>query len=137
MSYDYQRLRAAAVDERTHNIFHRQTQLERLGTALVARVDDLSQALAADTEHSRAEIAVELHASIAAVRSDYASLDPTQAHEEEYSIASAKDAPKTRRPYGIVYIESSSHTPLFSSIVPLSAAIAAGNCVLLSVSQRT
>lgn len=127
-------IRAAAIDQRTENIFYRQTQLERLTQSLISTTNDISSAIAADYGNSQAEVAIEINLAISAVRRDYASLQPKQAHEDEYLIAAGKDAPSTRKPAGIVYIEPCTHTLFYSVIVPLSAAIAAGNCVIVLVS---
>ena len=135
MDETFPRIRAAAVDERAHNNFFRQTQLERLCKVLIARADEIQQAIVADCSHTASEVAVEINLTIAAVKADYASLQPTKAHEAEYLIAAGKDAGETRRPVGIVYIEPATHTLFHSVILPLSAAIAAGNCVIVLVSS--
>jgi len=133
MGETFPKIRAAAVDERAHNVFFRQTQLERLCKALIARTDEIQKAIAQDYGNTPSEIAVEVNLAIAAVRADYASIQPVKAHEAEYSIAHGKDTVENRRPVGIVYIEPSTHTLFYSVTVPLSAAIAAGNCVIVLV----
>jgi len=129
----FPRLRAAAIDGRAHNVFYRQVQLERLSQALTNNASKLRDAIATDYGHSPAEVAVELNLAISAIRRDYATLEPKAAHQEEYLIASGEDAPNSRRPAGIVYIEPCTHTLLYSVVTPLSAAIAAGNCVVVLV----
>ena len=135
MTDTFPRIRAAAIDQRAHNVFYRQTQLERLCQGLIARIPDIREAIAADYGHSPAEIAIEINQTMAAVKRDYASLQPVKAQEEEYLVAAGKDAPMSRRPVGIVYIEPCMHTRFYSVVVPLSAAIAAGNCVIVLVSS--
>ncbi|KAK1065909.1 hypothetical protein LTR74_007623 [Friedmanniomyces endolithicus] len=127
----FPRLRAAAIDGRAHNVFYRQVQLERLSQALTNTASKLRDAIATDYGHSPAEVAVELNLAISAIRRDYAALEPKAAHQEEYLIASGEDAPNSRKPAGIVYIEPCIHTLLYSVVTPLSAAIAAGNCVVV------
>ncbi|KAK4542362.1 hypothetical protein LTR36_006818 [Oleoguttula mirabilis] len=122
---------AAAVDERAHNIFYRQTQLERLCSSLITRIPDIREAIAEDYGHSPAEVALEIHLVLEAVKREYASLQPSKAHEEEYLIAAGKDAPSRTRPAGIVYIEPCTHSLFYSVVVPLAAATAAGNCVIV------
>jgi len=129
----FPRLRAAAIDGRAHNVFYRQVQLERLCQALISNASKLRDAIATDYGHSPAEITVELNLANSAIRRDYATLEPKAAHQEEYLIASGEDAPNSRRPAGIVYIEPCTHTLLYSVVAPLSAAIAAGNCVVVLV----
>ncbi|KAK1064212.1 hypothetical protein LTR74_008838 [Friedmanniomyces endolithicus] len=127
----FPRLRAAAIDGRAHNVFYRQVQLERLCQALISNASKLRDAIATDYSHSPAEIAVELNLAISAIRRDYATLEPKAAHQEEYLIEGGEDAPNSRRPAGIVYIEPCTHTLLYSVVAPLSAAIAAGSCVVV------
>lgn len=134
MSPLFPRLEAAAIDGRYHNIYHRQVELERLCKALTDNANEIKQAIATDYAHSQSEIAVEYHLTLSAVKRYYASLDPKKAHEEEYLVATGKDARENRVPAGIVYIDPSAYTLFYSTIVPLSAAIAAGNCVVLLVS---
>ncbi|TKA69893.1 hypothetical protein B0A55_07522 [Friedmanniomyces simplex] len=131
MAEIFPRIRAAAIDGRAHNVFYRQAQLEQLCQALISNASKLRDAIATDYRHSPAETAVELNLAISAIRRDYATLDPKQAHAEEYLIASGEDAPGSTRPVGVVYIEPCTHTLLYSVVVPLSAAIAAGNCVIV------
>ncbi|SMQ51370.1 unnamed protein product [Zymoseptoria tritici ST99CH_3D7] len=128
-------LRAAAIDGRTHNIYYRQHQLEALHQGLLAHASEIQEAIAADYEHSPSEIAIELHLVISSLRTSYETLQPKKALADEYLVASGKDAPNHRFPAGIVYIEPCKHTLLFSIVAPLSAAIAAGNCVILHLAD--
>ena len=134
MSSPYKQIRAAAIDGQAHNIHYRQTQLERLCKALLEDGDQIRQAVKADSGHTGSEVAVEYSLAISTIKQHYASIQPAKAHEEEYLIANGKDALSNREPAGIVYIEPTSHTPFYSLLVPLSAAIAAGNCVVALVS---
>ena len=51
-------------------------------------------------------------------------------------MAKGKDASGNREPMGIVYIEPTRHTLLYSVISPVSSAIAAGNCIVVLL-ERT
>lgn len=133
MSNSFPQIRAAAIDERAHNVFYRLTQLERLCKTLIDSALTLQEAITADYGHSQAEVSMELNLTISAVKRDYSLLQPKMILDEEYSIAYGKDAPLHRKAAGIVYIEPTTHTLLYSAIIPLSAAIAAGNCVILLV----
>ncbi|KAF2214210.1 hypothetical protein CERZMDRAFT_22385, partial [Cercospora zeae-maydis SCOH1-5] len=134
MAPAFPRVEAAAIDGRYENVFHRQVQLEKLCKALTDNVHEIKTAIATDSGHSLAEVAVEYHETLSAVKRDYATLNPTAAHEQEYLIANGRDAPQRRVPAAIVYIEPISHTLFYSTIVPLSAALAAGNVVIVLVS---
>ncbi|KAK6416745.1 hypothetical protein LTR81_009761 [Elasticomyces elasticus] len=131
MAETFPRVRAAAIDGRAHNVFYRQIQLERLCQAIISNIDGLCDAIATDYGHNSSEIAVEINLTVSAIRRDYATLDSKQALSEEYLIANGQDVPVGAKPVGIVYIEPCRHTLLYSVVVPLSAAIAAGNCVIV------
>ena len=130
---DFAAVRASVIDQRTHNVFYRQTQLERLCRTLIEKASEIRSAIESDYGHSQAEAAVEVHQTIDAVKRDYASLQPKKAIEEEYLVATKHDAPDHRRPVGMVYIEPCKHTLFYSAVAPLSAAIAAGNCTIVLV----
>lgn len=131
MAPAFPRVQAAAIDGRFDTIYHRQVELESLCKALIDNVNEIKQAIAADSGHTPAEVAVEYHRALLAVKRDYATLEPVKAHEQEYLIANGKDASDRRTPAGVVYIEPTTHTLFYSTIAPLSAALAAGNTVIV------
>lgn len=128
------RLQAAVIDGRAHNVFFRQTQLERLYKGLLAKEGVLREAMVSDVKYTPSEAIAILHVSLKAVRDAYISLQPPDVQDREYRIANNKDAPDNLVPFGLVYIEPESHTLLYSVCSALSSAIAAGNCVALLVS---
>lgn len=132
-SHSVARLQAAVVDGRAHNVFYRQTQLERLCKSLLARDTALRNAMIKDSGYSPAEAIAVFHAAVQAVKDSYATLQLKEALDDEYRVAHGKDAPDARIPLGLVYIEPTAHTLLCSVCGPLSSAIAAGNCVVLLV----
>lgn len=127
---------AAAIDGRAHNIYYRQSQIEKLHQTLIDAAQEIKEALSSDYNYSPAEVAAEINLTLEAIKRDYASLQPAKTLEDEYLLANGSDAPGSRQPAGIVYIEPCAHTLLFSTAVPLSAALAAGNCVIVLVSNR-
>ncbi|KAM5347517.1 hypothetical protein ACJ41O_010522 [Fusarium nematophilum] len=132
MAKEFARLRAAAVDGRAHNVYFRQTQLERLCRAAVTNAREVSEALQQDYEYTRADAAIEIYATVSAMKESYTALEPKQVLDEEYLVAHGKDMPSFRKPVGIVYIEPcAGHSVFNSALVPLASAIAAGNCVIL------
>ncbi|KAI7317158.1 ALDH-like protein [Hortaea werneckii] len=132
MANTFPQIRASAIDGRALNVYYRQRQLERLHDAIAKASPEILKAIEADYDHTPAEAAIEIYLAIQMLKSDYASLQPKQAHHDEYLIASGKNAESNRRPVGVVYIEPCSrHTLFYSAIVPLSSAMAAGNCVIV------
>lgn len=129
-------LRAAVVDGRTRTAFYRQTQLEKLHQGLTKNSSAIVDAIVADSGIAKAEAQAEYALALADVKERYAELNPKTELENEYAIANNKDAADLRTGVGIVYIQAnSSHSVFYSIISPLSAAIAAGNCVILQVSK--
>ena len=70
------------------------------------------------------------------LRKHYSGLNPDHELEAEYAIARNQDAADNREPVGIVVIDPSTHSFLFSIVAPLSAAIATGNCVIIQVKSN-
>lgn len=132
----FAQLQAAAIDGRTRTVFYRQTQLEKLHKALVSAQAEIVDAIGADAGLSQAEARLEYSLALTELRNRFAEIDPKKDLESEYAVARGEDAGALRIGYGTVYIKASAdHTPFYSAIAPLSAAIAAGNCVILQVSK--
>ncbi|EPE04034.1 aldehyde dehydrogenase [Ophiostoma piceae UAMH 11346] len=117
-------------DGRLTNVFYRREQLARLRQTLVESRQTILAAIVEDAPGiTPAEAFVELYMTIAAIKQHHDSLKPSAERAEEYSIANGQDAPDSRGGVGVVAIVPQSHSLLYSVIIPLSAAIAAGNCV--------
>lgn len=134
MAQTFPDLRAAAIDGRMQNVFYRQHQLEALHHSIIDHASEIRQALKSDYGYSSAESTVELHLTVETLKRVYGNLEPDKMLADEYAVATGNDAPSNRVPAGIVYIQPSSHSLLFSIVAPLSTAIAAGNCVIILVS---
>lgn len=129
-------LRAAVVDGRTRTAFYRQTQLEKLHQGLIESSSAIVDAIVADSGITKAEAQAEYALALADVKDRYAELDPKTELANEYAIANGKDAAGLRIGVGMVYIRANANHSVFYSIIsPLSAAIAAGNCIVLQVSR--
>lgn len=133
MAENTDRIRAAAVDGRARNIFYRQKQIEALCQTLLENAEEIRKAILSDCGHTESEATVEFSLTLSAIRDNYAALQPKKAHEDEYAVASGKDAPDRKEPAGIVCIEPTTHTLFYSTVVPLSAALAAGSCAIVLV----
>ena len=133
MADNFERIRASAIDGRAHNVFYRQQQIERLCRTILEHAEDIRKAIVSDFGHTESEATVEFSLTLSAIRNNYAALQPKKAHEDEYAVANGKDAPENQEPPGIVYIEPTAHSLFYSTLVPLSAALAAGNCVIVLV----
>lgn len=130
-------LQATALTARCHNAFFRQKQLKYLHDALRNDVSSIKDAIKQDTSVSDAEAIAEVALSLDVVKEHYSSIDAKKELEAEYRVSNGSDASDGRVPWGVIYVElQRTHTPFFSAIVALSAALAAGNCVAIKVLQR-
>lgn len=127
------RLRSAKIDGRTENVRYRQTQLQYLHRELAANQDDIRGALRKDSGFSDAETDVEFANAMNVLRELYDALDFDKSLKDEYSVTRHSDYVQRRVGVGLVYIEPGTAFPFFSTIAPLCAAIAAGNCILLHI----
>ncbi|CAG8131677.1 unnamed protein product [Penicillium olsonii] len=134
---DLSRILAANIDGRTQNTRYRQSQLQKLQLALVEHIADIQDAIHSDSGHTRAEVRAEIVFALQELRAHYSGLSLEKDLKAEYRIAHGKDNPDGVRGVGIVYIVPSGHTPFFSIVSALSAALAAGNCIVLELPQTT
>jgi len=128
-------VRAAVLDGRANNIFYRLTQLEKLQKALLNEAVAIQDAIVADSGVTAAEAKIEFSLALEALRERYAELDPKKEHENEFRIANKKNAEDARVGAGLVVIEPATHTLFYSIVAPISAALAAGNCLIVRVSM--
>ncbi|KAL1894201.1 hypothetical protein Sste5346_005987 [Sporothrix stenoceras] len=131
----YSRLRATVTDGRAANVFFRKNQLRRLNDELLGAKADLLKAITNDSGNTATEAWIEFYLTLSALKSYFDDLDPAQELQDEYRIAHGRDAADAREAVGIVYIQPDAHSYLYSVVVPIGAAIAAGNCVLVVIEQ--
>lgn len=128
-------LQASALTARCHNALFRLKQLKSLHDILRIKSSAIKDAIKQDSRVSDEEATAEVAFALDIVKEHYSSIDVKKALEQEYRITNSKDAGDERKPWGVTYIEPQrNHTPFLSAIAPLSAALAAGNCVALKVS---
>lgn len=127
-------LQATAFTGRCHNAWFQLKQLKSLHDTLRSSSSAIKDALKQDTRVSEEEASAEVALALNIIKDHYSSIDVKKELEHEYSITHGKDASDRRAPWGVAYIEPyQSHTPFFSVIAALSAALVAGNCVALKV----
>ncbi|KAF2021436.1 ALDH-like protein [Aaosphaeria arxii CBS 175.79] len=127
-------LQATARTDQCRNVFFKQSELKALHDALRSNASQIKEAIQKDTSVSSSEARTEVAVALSIVKDHYQSLDPKKELEYEYRTSKGIDTLDRREPWGLVYIEPDlRHTPFLSVIAPLSAAIAAGNCVLLKL----
>ncbi|KAJ5094758.1 hypothetical protein N7456_010619 [Penicillium angulare] len=134
---DLTRILSANIDGRTQNTRYRQSQFQRLQAALVKHIAEIQDAIRSDSGHTQQEIRAEVVLALQELRTHYTSLNLAKDLEVEYRIAEGKDNPDATRGTGIVYIVPCVHTLFYSVISALTAALAAGNCIVLELPQTT
>lgn len=127
-------LQATANTRRCHNSFFRQEQLKALHDVLRTRSSDIVTAIQKDTNVTSVEATIQCALALSIIKEHYQAINPGKELENQHRIMEGKNARDRRDPYGVVYIEPDlKHTPFFSIVVVLGAAVAAGNCVALKV----
>jgi aldehyde dehydrogenase (NAD+) len=130
-------LQATALTTRCHNVFFRQKQLKSLHDTLRNNTSSIKDAIKRDSRVSDAEASTEVALALDVVKSHYDSIDSKDELKKEYRISNGANASDSRHPWGVVYIEpQQDHTPLLSTVLALSAALSAGNCVALKVRNQ-
>ena len=126
-------IRGAVIDGRLDNIRYRQDQLTKLHRTLVSSSQDIVDILIQDTQCTLSEAKFEVAQALSCLRTHYDSLDFSAALEQEYQVTHGLDFSERRKAVGVVSIKPARFTPLFSTIAPLTAALASGNCIILEV----
>ncbi len=127
------KLQEAVADGRLANVFFRREQLYRLHDAVLQNKDTIVNGIVKDSGNTEAEAFAEFYATLSAITSYHDQLRPEAELDAEYRIAKGQDAPDAREGVGIVLIRPQAHTFVYSVLAPVSAAIAAGNCVAVVV----
>lgn len=111
-----------------------QAQLQKFYDVLQDNKAALRKALASDGNKTMTEVELELHLALDSIKCQYDSIDFDQLIQDEYNVARGENANARRVAHGIVYIQPAHHTLLYSAVSASSAAIRAGNCVVIEVS---
>jgi len=146
------RLLLSVADGRMESPRSRQSHLQTLHAGLAAAASRITSALAADAPlNTPAEIEAEYAVALDAVRHFYDALSSGlrggSARADEYAVAKGRSNLGRRVGVGIVVVRTpaggaevatarggwSGNGRLFGSVVPLAAALAGGNCVVVEV----
>ncbi|PKX97790.1 uncharacterized protein P174DRAFT_458383 [Aspergillus novofumigatus IBT 16806] len=137
VSSQFSRLLAAEIDGRSQNTRYRQNEFHRLQSAVSQHIDEIQDAIQKDTGNGPEEVRAELCLALKEIRTHYLTLSLDKDLEKEYRVVAGKDNADARRGAGIVYIVPSTHTMFYSIVSALSAALAAGNCIILELTKNT
>jgi acyl-CoA reductase-like NAD-dependent aldehyde dehydrogenase len=101
------------------------------------QADAICESITEDTQNSAAEVETEFYLTMTALKHFYESIDFAQDLKEEYLVTKGVDNTSRTVGVGLVVIRPTTYSRLYSIIVPIAAAIAAGNCILLEVHSPT
>ncbi|ETN42316.1 uncharacterized protein HMPREF1541_01470 [Cyphellophora europaea CBS 101466] len=107
---------------------------ERNLTALHSALQDVRAELVEEIKQQGAtneEAMFQYLLTLNALKEFHSTVHPQACQEAEYRVARSQDHPDQRRPYGYAYIVPAHVDELYSTVVAVAAALAAGNCILV------
>ena len=131
MASQIKTLRSSIIDGIAVTPRYRERQLTALHKALSEARPQLIQSLSQSFGFTASEALAEFLLTLNAIKTFHSTCDPKTSNEEEYTIAESKDHPNRRAPFGYAYITSGKGSALYGTVVPIAAAIASGNVVVL------
>ena len=127
----FSRIEIAHLEGRAKSTRGRQNLLHSLNNTLRSSEKTIKNAILADTGYTDSEITLEYTLAIAELSTHYHSVSL----DEDLKNQRALDDPNSTTNVGIVYIAPSKQNLFYSVISSLTAALAAGNCVILEVCE--
>ncbi|KAH8696272.1 Aldehyde/histidinol dehydrogenase [Talaromyces proteolyticus] len=128
-SDSFSRIQISCLEARPQSIRLRQNLFHSLHAALKSSEKTIKSAIAEDTSHDEWETSLEYTLAISELREHYSSLDLEQDLKRQKSVEDLQGTTNV----GIVYIIPSKQNQFYSVISALTAALAAGNCVVLEL----
>jgi hypothetical protein len=130
----FPRIAIASIEGTARSVRHRQQQLIILFNSLLRLKFDLVDAIKNDFNFSDAEALLEYSLTLKEIKTHYESLNMVIENAKRRSFETGEDNRDHSVPFkAAVYIAP--EKGLFSTLAPLAAAMAAGNCVVLEVSK--
>jgi hypothetical protein len=125
----YSRIEISCLEGRAQSIRLRQKLLHSLYNGLKSSTSALKEAIAADSGNGEAEVALELALTISELRTHYDTLNVEEDLKEQRSPENLNATTNI----GIIYVIPTKQNLFYSVISALTAALAAGNCVIVEV----
>lgn len=132
---NHKNLCAAVIDGRAQTPRFKQRQLFELHDQLRQSKHDVVSAICDESKETQAEAEIQYLKTLDAVSILYASIDIVKQVSEEYRIARSENNTSRKAPFGYAYIVPTRYHLVYSTVVPIAAAITAGNCVCLELPQ--
>ncbi|THZ07500.1 hypothetical protein D6C95_01957 [Aureobasidium pullulans] len=128
-------VQSAAIDGRMRNIRTRQKQLVSLFKSLTKHASSFIDALQKDNSLTKEEANIVVSAMLVEVRQHYDNIDFKKELAQEYNVRWGKSWTGRRVAVPLVYIISQDFTKGFNVFSALSAAIEAGSCCVVELSN--
>lgn len=133
LSRPFPRLQISVLERRAQSTLHKQAQIRQLFSALNSSASAIKLAIQLDSGIQPREAELEFVLALTELRELYGALDIANELDNQRRISDDKDNLERVNPHGIVYVVPGTLSLFYSSVSPLAAAIAAGNCVVLEV----
>ncbi|KAH8799725.1 aldehyde dehydrogenase PutA [Xylogone sp. PMI_703] len=130
-THSFSRIEISILEGRAQSTRLRQKLFHSLHEVLKSLEIEVKDAILADTGYSESEVTLEYSLTISELRTHYASLNL----EEDLKSQRSLENLDATTDVGIVYIIPSQQNLFYSSVSALTAALAAGNCVILELPQ--
>lgn len=128
-THSFPRIEISCLERRAESVRLIQRQFHALYNALRAAGTSIKYAISADTGYSDVEVRLQYTLAIAELRKHYNGLHL----EKDNASRSLLDNASATTSLGIVYVVPSRRDLFYSVIALLTAALAAGNCVIVEV----
>ncbi|KAK5203729.1 hypothetical protein LTR99_003391 [Exophiala xenobiotica] len=125
----YSRIEISCLEGRAQSIRLRQKLLHSLYNGLKSSTSALKEAIAVDSGNGEAEVALELALTISELRTHYDTLNVEEDLKEQRSPENLNATTNI----GIIYVIPTKQNLFYSVISALTAALAAGNCVIVEL----
>ena len=135
MTDSVERVLAAAIEGHAQSLRFIQQQLSKLHSALGKSGPEIRNAIKNESKHTAAEVELQYALALEAVAAFFNESNFEKALHREYSISRLENSPTNLTPHGVAYIVPSRFNLFYSCVTAVAAAISAGNCVILEVSQ--
>ncbi|KIW58072.1 hypothetical protein PV05_02622 [Exophiala xenobiotica] len=125
----YCRIEISCLEGRAQSVRFRQKLFHSLYNALKSSASALREAIAADSGNGEAEVALELALALSELRTHYDTLNLEEELKEQRSLENLNATTNI----GIIYVIPAKQNLYYSVISALTAALAAGNCVIVEL----
>jgi acyl-CoA reductase-like NAD-dependent aldehyde dehydrogenase len=131
----FPRICISSLEGRARSVRFQKSQLRRLHEELVQSRNEIQELMIKEEHHTEKEAAFEYVLLLSELSNHYAALNSKSQLQLARRIELRENNISRTRSVDIVYIVPSKHTPVYSIISPIGAAISAGSCIIVEVKR--